>query len=93
MNDPEVIYKAERAKRCAKTHEKLSTLPVAVFDDWESLRAYNPQDKDPKPVLGVFFPEQFPTTRMGKRTLRLKDLSRESRHPPSRTREAVFSDG
>ena len=74
VNDPEVIYKAGERSVVQKTHEKLSTLPVAVFDDWESLRAYNPQDKDPKPVLGVFFPEQFPYYADGKRTLRLKDL-------------------
>ena len=72
VNDPEVIYKAGERIVVQKTQEKLSALPVAVFDDWESLSAYDP--KDPKPVLGVFFPEQFPYYADGKRTLRLKDL-------------------
>ncbi len=73
VKDPEVIYKAGERIVVQKTQEKLSALPIAVFDDWESLRAYDPR-KDPKPVLGVFFPEQFPYYADGKRTLRLKDL-------------------
>ena len=74
VKDPAVIYKAGERIVVQKTQEKLSALPVAVFDDWETLRAYDPQEKDPKPVLGVFFPEQFPYYADGKRTLRLKDL-------------------
>ncbi len=74
VQDPEVIYKAGERVVVQKTQEKLSTLPVAVFDDWESLRAYEPHEKDPKPVLGVFFPEEFPYYADGERTLRLKDL-------------------
>jgi alkaline phosphatase len=74
VKDPAVIYKAGERIVVQKTQEELSTLRVAVFDDWESLRAYDPQEKDPKPVLGVFFPEQFPYYADGKRTLRLKDL-------------------
>ena len=92
VKDPEVIYKGGERIAVQKTQEKLSILPVAVFDEWESLRAYDPQEKDPKPVLGVFFPEEFPYYAEGKRTLRLKDLV-ENHHPPSRAREAVFYDG
>ena len=74
VKDPEVIYKGGERIVVQKTQEKLSTLPVAVFADWESLRAYDPQERDPKPVLGLFFPEQFPYYADGERTLRLKDL-------------------
>ena len=74
VKDPEVIYKGGERIVVQKTQEKLSTLPVALFDDWESLRAYDPQEKDPKPVLGLFFPGEFPYYADGQRTLRLKDL-------------------
>lgn len=78
VKDPAVIYKAGERIVVQKTQVKLSALPVAVFDDWESLRAYDPQEKNPKPVLGVFFPEQFPYYADGKRTLRLKDLAEKA---------------
>jgi alkaline phosphatase len=74
VKDPEVIYKGGERIAVQETQAKLSTLPVAVFGNWESLRAYDPQEKDPKPVLGLFFPEEFPYYADGKRTLRLKDL-------------------
>ena len=74
VKDPAVIYKAGERIVVQKTQDKLSALPVAVFDQWEILRAYDPPEKDPKPVLGVFFPEQFPYYADGTRTLRLKDL-------------------
>jgi alkaline phosphatase len=74
VNDPEVVYKGDERAAVQKTQEKLSALPAAVFDVWESFRAYNPQDKDPRPVLGVFFPDKFSYYADGKRTLRLTDL-------------------
>jgi len=74
VNDPAVIYKAGDRSVVQKTQERLSTLPVAVFDDWESFRAYVPEGEDSKPVLGVFYPEQFPYYADGTRTLRLKDM-------------------
>jgi Alkaline phosphatase len=48
VKDPEVIYKGGERTVVQRTQEKLSALPAAVFDDWTSLRAYEPQEKDPK---------------------------------------------
>ncbi|HEY5704876.1 MAG TPA: alkaline phosphatase [Terrimicrobiaceae bacterium] len=74
VKDPEVVYKGGERIVVQKTHQNLSALPAAVFDEWESFRAYNPQDNDPIPVLGLFFPDKFSYYADGKRALRLTDL-------------------
>ena len=48
VKDPGVIYKAGERTVVQKTQEKLSSLPVAVFEEWESLRAYDPPGKGSK---------------------------------------------
>jgi hypothetical protein len=47
---------------------------LAVFSNWESFRDYVQNGGDSKPVLGVFYPEQFPYYADGGRTLRLRDM-------------------
>jgi alkaline phosphatase len=74
VEDPEVVYKGDERIVVQKTQQKLSTIPAAVFAEWESFRPYKPQENDPKPVLGVFSPDKFSYYADGKRTLRLVDL-------------------
>jgi alkaline phosphatase len=74
VNDPQVVYQAGQRGEIQKTQAKLSHLPVAVFADWQDFRNYAPESGDSKPVLGIFYPEQFPYFADGTRTLRLKDM-------------------
>jgi hypothetical protein len=64
VKDPEVIYKGDERTVVQRTQKKMSSLAAAVFEEWESFRAYDPPKDDSKPVLGVFFLTGFPTTRM-----------------------------
>jgi alkaline phosphatase len=73
VSDPNVVYKGNERSEIQKTQEKLSGQPVAVFENWEEFRNYLPAAGDVRPVLGVFYPEQFPYFADGTRTLRLKD--------------------
>jgi alkaline phosphatase len=74
VEDPQTIYRAGERAAVQKTEQRLSKLPVAVFDDWEAFRPYNPAGADQKPVLGLFFPDLFPYYADGGRNVRLKDL-------------------
>jgi alkaline phosphatase len=74
VDDPEVVYKGDERIVVQKTQQKLFTLPATVFAEWESFHAYDPPNNDPKPVLGLFFPDRFSYYADGKRTLRLADL-------------------
>lgn len=74
VEDPSVVYKGGERPVVQKTQQKLSKLPVAVFDRWEDFRDYAPEGSDSRPVLGVFYPDEFPYLADGTRTLRLKDM-------------------
>ena len=74
VEDPSVVYKGGERPVVQKTQEKLSKLPVAVFDRWEDFRSYVPEAGDSRPVLGVFYLVEFPYFADGTRTLRLKDM-------------------
>lgn len=74
VDDPLVVYKAGERSEIQRTQEKLSHRPVDVFDNWEDFRSHVPQAGDSRPILGVFYPDQFPYFADGTRTLRLKDM-------------------
>jgi alkaline phosphatase len=74
VKDPSVVYKAGERSEIQKTQEKLSYVPVTVFDNWEHFQNYVPEAGDSRPILGVFYPDQFPYFADGTRTLRLKDM-------------------
>lgn len=65
---------AEERAVARKNQARLAALPVKVFDDWESLREYQPPPADSRPILGVVYPDQFPFYADGDRSLRLKDM-------------------
>lgn len=75
VKDPGVIYKGDERTVVQRTQKKMSSLAAAVFEEWESFRAYDPPKDDSKPVLGVFFSDRFSYYADGKRTLRLVDLA------------------
>ncbi|MGA7903369.1 MAG: alkaline phosphatase, partial [Terrimicrobiaceae bacterium] len=75
VKDPGVIYKGDERTVVQRTQKKMSSLAAAIFEEWESFRAYDPPKDDSKPVLGVFFPDRFSYYADGKRTLRLVDLA------------------
>ena len=75
MADPTVIYKAGERDIVQQTQEKLTDLPVAVFQNWADFQNYT-EDRGgaARPILGVFYADTFPFFSDGTRTLRLKDM-------------------
>jgi len=66
------LYPSGQLQTVRQTQARLESLPIATFETWEKFRDYAP--KDDKPVLAVFYPDQFPYYADGTRTLRLKDM-------------------
>jgi alkaline phosphatase len=75
VEDPTVIYKAGERNIVQQTQEKLTHLPVAVFQNWADFQKYTEEGGGAaRPILGVFYADAFPFFADGTRTLRLKDM-------------------
>jgi alkaline phosphatase len=72
--DPTVIYKAGERNIVQQTQEKLTDLPVAIFQNWADFQNYTEEGGAARPILGVFYADTFPYFADGTRTLRLKDM-------------------
>ena len=74
VEDPTVIYKAGERNIVQQTEEKLTDLPVAIFQNWADFQNYTEDGDSARPILGVFYADTFPYFADGTRTLRLKDM-------------------
>ena len=74
VEDPTVIYKAGERNIVQQTEEKLTDLPVAIFQNWADFQNYTEDGRAARPILGVFYADTFPYFADGARTLRLKDM-------------------
>jgi len=74
VKDPTVIYKAGERNIVQQTEEKLTDLPVAIFQNWADFQNYTEDGDSARPILGVFYADTFPYFADGTRTLRLKDM-------------------
>ena len=74
VEDPTVIYKAGERNIVQQTEEKLTDLPVAIFQNWADFQNYTEDVGAARPILGVFYADTFPYFADGTRTLRLKDM-------------------
>jgi len=74
VEDPTVIYKAGERNIVQQTEEKLTDLPVAIFQNWADFQNYTEDGRAARPILGVFYADTFPYFADGTRTLRLKDM-------------------
>jgi alkaline phosphatase len=74
VEDPTVIYKAGERNIVQQTEEKLTDLPVAIFQNWADFQNYTEDGGAARPILGVFYADTFPYFADGTRTLRLKDM-------------------
>ena len=74
VEDPTVIYKAGERNIVQQTEEKLTDLPVAIFQNWADFQNYTEDGDAARPILGVFYADTFPYFADGTRTLRLKDM-------------------
>jgi alkaline phosphatase len=74
VEDPTVIYKAGERNIVQQTEEKLTDLPVAIFQNWADFQNYTEDGRAARPILGVFYADTFPFFADGTRTLRLKDM-------------------
>jgi len=69
------VYAPGSLEEVEKTEASLRDGRVAVFDDWQKFKAHVDRgDPAARPVLGTFFPEEFPYYADGKRSLRLQDM-------------------
>ncbi len=78
---PAVDYKPGELALVRATQEKLVQANVAVFDQWQPFVdhvAAQPNGGDHRPVLGTFYPAEFPFYADGGRALRLADLASEA---------------
>jgi alkaline phosphatase len=91
MQDPDVVVKAGERPVVQTTQEKLSKLPVAVFDSWADFSNYAPEGGDLKPVLGVFYPDYFPYFAARDENIAVEGYGRKDRSPAARAGKAVFS--
>ena len=69
-----MIYKAGERNIVQQTEEKLTDLPVAIFQNWADFQNYTEDGRAARPILGVFYADTFPYFADGTRTLRLKDM-------------------
>jgi alkaline phosphatase len=75
VEDPTVIYKAGERNIVQQTQEKLTGLPVAIFQNWADFQNYTEEGGSAaRPILGVFYADIFPYFADGTRTLRLRDM-------------------
>jgi alkaline phosphatase len=74
VEDPTVIYKPGERNIVQQTEEKLTDLPVAIFQNWADFQNYTEDGRAARPILGVFYADTFPYFADGTRTLRLKDM-------------------
>jgi alkaline phosphatase len=74
VEDPTVVYKAGERNIVQQTEEKLTDLPVAIFQNWADFQNYTEDGGAARPILGVFYADTFPYFADGTRTLRLKDM-------------------
>lgn len=75
-SDPAVVYDDAAQKAVAReTAEILSRENVAVFDKWDAFM--NRQD-DGRPILGTFYPKEFPYIADGDRAPRLRAMVEEA---------------
>jgi len=78
---PGVRYKPEDLAIVRKTAATLGEAKVAAFDQWQPFVehiASLAEANDDRPVLGTFYPEEFPFYADGKRTLRVADLAEQA---------------
>lgn len=73
VKDPAVFYFPDQRKLARRSEEILKNSGAAIFQDWETLKAFAAKPDD-RPVIGLFAPEVFPYYADGQRTLRLKDM-------------------
>jgi alkaline phosphatase len=76
-----VTYKPEDLAVVRKTQAQLSAAKVAAFDQWQPFVAHVAglaKTPDDRPVLGTFYPAEFPFYADGKRTLRVADLAEQA---------------
>jgi alkaline phosphatase len=75
VEDPTVIYKAGERNIVQQTQEKLTGLPIAVFQNWADFQNYTEEGGGAaRPILGVFYADTLPYFADGTRTLRLRDM-------------------
>jgi alkaline phosphatase len=74
VEDPTVIYKAGERNIVQQTQEKLTDLPIAIFQNWADFQNYTENGGAARPILGVFYADTFPYFADGTRTLRLRDM-------------------
>jgi alkaline phosphatase len=74
VKDPTVIYKPGERTMVQQTEEKLTGLPLAVFQNWADFQNYTDGGGATRPILGVFYADTFPFFADGTRTLRLRDM-------------------
>jgi len=78
---PGVQYKPEDLAIVRATAAKLDAAKVVAFDQWQPFVdhvAGLTRTNDARPVLGTFYPAEFPFYADGKRTLRIADLAEQA---------------
>ena len=89
MKDPAVIYKAGERMLVKETQGEACRAAGLGIRDHGTLRNYDPQEKEAKPVLGVSSRYVSGPTQMGREHCASKTWSKELSIPP-RAKESRF---
>lgn len=76
--DPNAVYPTGDHSIVQDTQKQLTEKGVRTFDSWEAFQTAVRQKPQDGPILGTFFPEEFPFYADGRRTLRLVDMVSET---------------
>ena len=78
LGDKIVYDPPEQRAIVQETQKKLARTKVAKFDAWQSFVEYMAKGADGRPVLGTFFPAEFPFYADGARSPRVADMAVEA---------------